>query len=472
MQQAKTAIPSVATWVAKILFALLIFAVLAAAITSRTTKRLNDFDQSFYLTIAYDLDRHGVFSNGIFDDVDSTETKPPPGMFFAPLYPWLIVAVTRLDTRFAAAFDCAVLTNHKKRSGDCDIYARPMHLMHALLLTLGVLAIAAAAKLLFGGRLLFYLAGTLATVGVAAEAELLSYIMTESLTFGLYSMAATALLFGLKTWRAGYVVAAGVLFGLLALARPSFLLLAPVMAVLIGGAGLILLKRGLRASIGKAAVFALAFVVVVAPWFARNAVSLGKLGFTEEYGAAALIERFAFNDMTAREFAFAFPYCLPEIGPSIVQSLAGDAMARFDWQHLGGFFDMGRGRRMALVQQHGKLDPVFGDILRAEMRSNGWGYLASTIPLAWCGLWVGGLWSLLLLPMFAWACVAAVRRGQTLFLVYAFPPLLMVGVHAALANHYIRYNLILIGPIAIGAAWMIARTAASWRAGRVRPSPG
>ena len=33
----------------------------------------------------------------------------------------------------------------------------------------------------------------------------------------------------------------------------------------------------------------------------------------------------------------------------------------------------------------------------------------------------------------------------------------MLGVHAAVANPSTRYNLILIGPFAVGAAWMITR---------------
>src|SRR5919198_885440 len=74
---------------ARIGFAVIIFAALAAAIMSRPAKWMLDFDQVFYLTVAYDLDRHHVFSNGVFDNVDSTVAVPPPGMFFAPMYPFL-----------------------------------------------------------------------------------------------------------------------------------------------------------------------------------------------------------------------------------------------------------------------------------------------------------------------------------------------------------------------------------------------
>src|SRR4249919_1281075 len=131
-------------------FGLLVFAVLATAIMSRPAKWLGDFDQSFYLTIAYDLNHHGVFSNGVFDKVNSTVAVPPPGIFFGPIYPWLIVAATKVDDRFAKAVDCSVQdTNKVHDSSDCDAYARPMLIIHAAFLALGVLAVAFAAEFIF-----------------------------------------------------------------------------------------------------------------------------------------------------------------------------------------------------------------------------------------------------------------------------------------------------------------------------------
>src|ERR1700730_652567 len=49
-----------------------IFSFLAAAILTRPPKGLGEFDQAYYLTLAYDLEHHGVFSNGVLDDVNST----------------------------------------------------------------------------------------------------------------------------------------------------------------------------------------------------------------------------------------------------------------------------------------------------------------------------------------------------------------------------------------------------------------
>jgi hypothetical protein len=106
---------------------------------------------------------------------------------------------------------------------------------------------------------------------------------------------------------------------------------------------------------------------------------------------------------------------------------------------------------------------VIADAIRGEMRERWWRYLLVSVPLAWCGMWVGGLLGLALVPLFAGACILAVRRSKPLFLLYAAPAVVMLGLHAAVANHYTRYNLILIGPMSAGAAWIIVQMAATGR---------
>ena len=83
------------------------------------------------------------------------------------------------------------------------------------------------------------------------------------------------------------------------------------------------------------------------------------------------------------------------------------------------------------------------------------------------------LWSLLLVPLFGWACVRAARQSQPLLLLYAAPAIVMLGLHAAVANQSTRYNLILIGPFSVGAAWIISATLrnARWRSRALAPGP-
>src|SRR5262245_42279450 len=201
---------------ARILFAVAVAAIVWLAVAAHPAKRMVDFDHSFYLTIAYDLDRHGVFSNGVFDSVDSTVASPPPGMFFAPLYPALIAGAMKVDARFARAVACTVEADHKKHELEiCEIYPWPMQIIHVLLLTLGILAIALSGEMIFSRPSVFYLGGSLAAIAVALEAELFSYIMTESVWLSLFSLTMCAFVLALKTWRPRHFVLAGALLGIL-----------------------------------------------------------------------------------------------------------------------------------------------------------------------------------------------------------------------------------------------------------------
>src|SRR5262245_31706066 len=137
---------------ARAVFALIVFAILLSAILIRPPKWLTHFDQSLYLTIASDLNHHGVFSNGVLDRTSGTVAAPSPGMFFGPLYPWLVVAATKIDGRFARAVDCSVEADRKMRDGaECGAYARPIHIVHAAFLAAGVLAVAFGAAFLVAG---------------------------------------------------------------------------------------------------------------------------------------------------------------------------------------------------------------------------------------------------------------------------------------------------------------------------------
>lgn len=439
--------------------------ILGALIVSKPTRNLQDFDQPFYVTLAYDLDRYGVFSNGPFSGIDDTATAPPAGMFFGPVYPALVAAVMKLDPRFAAAARCSVEANRGHRDiATCDAYDLPIRLLNALLLAIAVVAIAAAAELMFRRRVMFVVAGLCVLVALACEASAFSYIMTESAIFAIYSVFMLAIVLAWRSGRTGHFILGGALLGLLCLAKPSYLVLFPMVAAL-SFVYLHWLSDPRRPhALGCVLAFSLAFGCVAGAWVVRNGVSVGKFGFTEEYGAVVLIERFAYNDMTVREFFQAFPYCTPGLGEVVFDPVYGtDSMHRFTYHTEGSFFHVGRGRRDALVAQYGRLDPLIPGIIRDEMRNDWWRHLLVSIPLAWCGLWAGWLASLVLVPLFVWACVRAVRTRQPLLLLYATPAVAMLGLDALIGNHYTRYNLILIGPFAVGAASIIT----SWL-----PGPG
>jgi hypothetical protein len=460
---------SLARWATTIVLFVLALLILGGLIVSKPTKNLQDFDEIFYVTLAYDLDRYGVFSNGNFSTIDDTVTAPPAGMFFGPVYPALVAAVMKLDPRFAKAARCSVEATRGHRDIDsCEPYDLPIRLLNALLLAIATVAIAATAELIFRRRSMFLVAGACALAALACEALIFSYIMTESTIFALYGVFMLAIVLAWRSGRTGHFILGGALLGLLCLAKPSYLVLLPIVAALSFVYLYWLAEPRRPHALGRVLAFCLAFGCVAGAWVARNAVSVGKFGFTEEYGAVVLIERFAYNDMTLREFFQAFPYCTPGLGEIAFDPVYGtDSMHRFTYHTAGSFFHVGRDRRDTLVAQYGRVDPLISGIIRDEMRNDWWRHLLVSIPLAWCGLWAGWLASLVLVPLFVWACVRAVRTRQPLLLFYAAPAVAMLGLDALIGNHYTRYNLILIGPYAVGAAsimtsWLPSR-GAHWR---------
>ena len=101
--------------------------IIGLSILSRPDWKLRDFDQVFYVTIAYDLNRYGIFSDGTFDPVDSSVQPAQPGMFFGPLFPAMVLAVMKLDHRFAEAVRCSVESDRGHRDeSTCEAYEVPI----------------------------------------------------------------------------------------------------------------------------------------------------------------------------------------------------------------------------------------------------------------------------------------------------------------------------------------------------------
>ena len=452
-------------------FGIVVAALLAIglSILSRPDWKLRDFDQVFYVTIAYDLDRYGTFSDGIFDPVDSSVRPAQPGMFFGPVFPAMVLAVMKLNRRFAEAVRCSVDSNRGHRDeSTCEAYEVPIRVLNSVLLAIGAAAIGLATELIFRRTSWTFLFAVLfATAALANEAPIFSFVMTESAIFAIYSVFAWTLLRALMRPAAIRFAIAGATLGLLSLTKPSFAVLLPAVLAIILAFGYWVTKLSRNAIGVHSLAFALAFACIVAPWMVRNYVSLGKFELGKEYASAALIERFAYDDMTAREFFLAFPYCIPGIGDLLFDKVYGaDSMHRFMYRTPGSFFHTGREQRNILVEQNGQIAPLIGQLVHNEMANNWWRYLVVNLPLAWCGMWPGGIVTLLLLPLFIASVVQAVRTREPSLIFYAAPAVLMLAVHAAVGNHYTRYNLILIGPYSVGAAWIIysALPYARWRA--------
>src|SRR5262249_59598404 len=115
------------------------------------------------------------------------------------------------------------------------------------------------------------------------EADLFSFVMTESLTVSLYSIA---MLFAALAWKCmsnRYWALAGLVLGLLCLTRPSFVILIPVLVILIAWRGRQPATGGARSRWGGNLAFAPATILVVGPRIIPHHISLGKWGLTGQY---------------------------------------------------------------------------------------------------------------------------------------------------------------------------------------------
>jgi hypothetical protein len=442
---------------------------LARRASDQTGSSVEDFDQSFYFSIAHDLERYGVYSNGVFGSPGTEAAPPKPGMFFMPLYPLVIWGAMQIDKRFEAVISCANnLRYDRAEYKRCPPYSFPVMVLHAVMLAVGAFAVAMAGALILKTPGAFYVTLAVATIGLYSHAGIFSYMMTESLTFCLYSLCILAFILAMDRHQTAYFSLTGFSLGLLVLTRPSFFALLPVFVVILCVRRW-LADNEIRLCQGMALMLACA--LTISPWFIRNVVSVGKFGMTEEYGAGIIIERLGYNKMTLTEGLLAFPACIPQIGNDIVSKVFGErVMNRWGWSGSNTFFGSGTERRAALMAQ-GRLDPVIGKILTVDLRDNWWRHALTSIPIAWCGLWVGHLWGLIFIPIFMAGTAIAVRRRNSLYFAYLFPALGMGLVHGLLANHAVRFNIGFIGPIAVGVAYVALDLWTRYDNRRVQRSP-
>lgn len=449
-----------------------VFVVLAGTLLSRDPPNITESDQVFYHSIAYDLDRYGVFSNGVWGPAGRDTQPPPAGMMYMPLYPALVWLGMKLDPRLAAAVTCAnQARQHPTVQQTCDAYTRPMMWIHALLLSIGVIAVAVAGAMIVPGAWVFPLTAIIAAAGVYSHAGLFSFMMTEALTFCLYSLAMLAFIAAIKTPRPLFFALSGAALALLVLDRPSFIILAPLLPALV------MFKywsRGaVRALLAKSLVFLICFEAVLLPWQARNYLSVGKFGLSEEYGAFNIVVRFGYNQMTLAGGLIGFPAALPQIGLPLTRALFGeDAPRALGWGwNEDSLYGAGGRRAFALRGEYGRLDPVIAHVVIEELRTNWWRYLLTTIPIAWTSMWVGQTWGLILIPIFAFVLFYQVRRRETLLLYYSAPALTMILAHAAFANHAVRFNIGFIGPVSVAAAYFLLHIVLSRRRASTGRSP-
>ena len=419
----------------------------------QTPMKFWDFDQPFYLGIAYDLDHSGRFTDGYRFAEPGPDGSRPSGMRFAPLYPAFLAAVSRIDGRLRAGMDCLVAS----RGADlaCSS-AAPVARGVQLLEVTGILwMIWWMGCALSGSAAMGWVSLGLALFTTPLLVRSADALMTETLCLSLTTLASVCGVAMVRGAGGGvflWALATGAALGSASLTRPAFLYLVIVYALCLGGVA----AWRWRAAAGWArlAGFALGAAGMIAPWIVRNAVVMGRPALTFGYDSHTLVQRIAFDTMSWREYGQAYLCWLPN-GTSLGRRLIGPGGCdRFLWDDKpDSFYTLGLRHMLDETlaasggYEHHLSYLVHTYILRMPVT-----HALVTVPLALRGAYVSHWWGFaLLVPALAWT-VWALRGLHGTFLVLALPAWFMLTFNALVAVNQARYNLMLVPVFAVAGA--------------------
>lgn len=255
----------------------------------------DDRDASHYVMAGFTLARHGVFGYAV---------DQGPNMYREPLTSWTIAAQVLVDPRLRG-FDFA----------DDGPTARAVKQQNLVWAALTLFGVGQLTLMLLGGRerrdLLVALAAMLVThVAFLEWEDVVDRSLSELAAAAILTWTAIATLraldrSGVRAW-----AIVGVMLGLLALTKASFLYVALVFLPL-----LMLLRwwrseatpRTLLRDLGVSLV---TLALVVTPWMGRNLAQFGDFGISDR-GGLALWFRVNYNDATAEELRGAWVYFSP-----------------------------------------------------------------------------------------------------------------------------------------------------------------
>lgn len=440
------------------LFALTVALVVGAGVPAAFTDRPPEADELFYLAFARNIATHGVFGPPA-----APGARPAPGADVAPLYPALLAVALVLDGDFAGATNC-VLDEPAPARKCASGFAGPrlaqlaFHGLCAGLAALWLLSLTGRPGLVLLAMACFVLSGT--------SAEFASRFLTESLYFPLSLLFLLAFARLAAGGRPRWAVASGALLGLLALTRPTFLYLALMLVPLVPWV-VRQAATGVRSRLLLATLFAAGTGLVVAGWMVRNVVVLDHAGLTQSYGSRALSTRLAYNAMRSDEYLAGWVYWLPDFGDKLAVELFGaDRVRRLDLGHPDGFYDQGRRQvRAELAAATGvdletrdryAQDPSLGWLVREKIIGDFPRHVAVTLLLAWRGAFVAKYFGLLGLLAIGVVLLRRSSPERGVLVACLGPAVLLLFFNAFVSLNIPRYNLLLVLPMSVAMAIVVA----------------
>lgn len=433
----------------------LAIAVAAAVIFWQAQKEAPDIsagDSYGYVSAAKELIDTGIFTDGGFKDRAAIKGPEGQGMFFAPLYPALLAAVGSLDPVFYKSMECRLKDGHQS----CPDNFGALLPIHIALATLSAFLVWLGGWVITGRYSVAWLAMALCLLA-EAYAYYTAQIMTENLVFPLYTASCVAAAAAWKKKSARYWLLTGLLLGLSALTRPSFIYLfyaaIPVVALL----SLLQKDFSWRQKIAMPLLLIAGYFLIAGPWMIRNGLSMGEYAISKGYASYILVQRIAYNDMSWKEWGVSFIHSLPDFGDSLAKDLfAPEDYERFSYEDPNGFYMTGfKKLRFETIEKAGGIENHLSWLLKHEVFGNFYKHVMVTLALAWRGMWISKYWGLVTIPMFCGVFVWAMRRRWGEFLVFSLPAWFMLGFHAFTSVNVVRYNLILIPGLSVAAAFLL-----------------
>lgn len=415
-------------------------------------------DGRAYMSVALDLANTGIFTDGLFVHNPSSAVRGPhgEGMFFAPLYPIMVASVMTVDPVLHDTVSCVLGRSRPMAETDsCPTDFGLLRFVHIALAAISAFLVWAIAYAYTGQARIAWGAFVLGCMA-EAYAHYTAQIMTENLLFPLFSAFLFFLVCAIKRGSALFWVLTGLVLGLCALTRPSFLYVfyfaIPLFLVFIFA-----FARQPHTRIAKAAMlacFIAGFVLAISPWVARNAIMHGEFAITKGYDSFILVQRLAYNKMTPQEWLASFVFGLPDFGDDLAEDLFGTAQVkRFNYTDPEGFYVQGNHKdREETLAKAGGPERHLSYLLKEELAPHWFWHILVTFSLAWRGMWVSKYWGLLTIPLAAVFMGHELRHKRWTFLMVMLPALFLLGFHAFVSVNVVRYNLILIPGLAVAAA--------------------
>lgn len=447
------------------MFVLSGLAILVAVWADRITGSRVDQDGGHTLTMAVNLAHSGVIS---------VRAEPPlrPSMYREPL-PVLVAAAAILG--IDAVHGRAPLPAYFEGPR-----ARLIKFTNVLWMLLLCASVYTAVHLLTGSRALSCAGVILVNLPLPLIPSGFAGLGLDSLNSDLPAAAllvsgSTLLARGLSEPRTGRSLAAGVVFGALALVKASFLYVFAGLVASVLLAGAIAARRGHHWRIARnGLVLTVCFVAVVAPWMLRNHLQFGTYSIAERGGVVLLI-RAVKDQMTAEEYRGAFyvwaPYGIrPAVGRLLgfqlrdldrggrLQRLNRYPSADFHTDDVAAeragrpdlaisYYRKARAQRVQLNREIGaalgslEVDRRLQERALDLIARHPWRHLAVTVPVLWRGAFVT-------FPVLVLGLAVAWRRRDLRLVTFLWPAMGLVLFYGLLSHFIPRYGVPVV-PVAI-----------------------